>query len=153
MYFAEYDSPVGRLRLRSNGRALTGIWFEGEACATREDAVLTAVKRWLEDYFRGVDRAPDFLLEPEGTVFQRQVWQILQQISYGETVTYGEIAREMAGRLGKATMSAQAVGQAVGKNPISIVIPCHRCVGTKGRLTGYAWGIERKQWLLDHEKS
>lgn len=152
MYFSEYMSPLGRLLLQSDGKSLTGLWFDREAPVIREDAVLTAAKRWLEDYFRGVDRNPDFSIDPEGTAFQRQVWELLRKIPRGRTATYGEIAREMARRLGKETMSAQAVGQAVGHNPISIVIPCHRCVGAKGQLTGYAWGVERKRWLLEHER-
>ena len=90
-------------------------------------------------------------LVPEGTEFQKQVWKRLLAISYGKTKTYGEIAREVASMMGKEKMSAQAVGQAVGRNPISILIPCHRCVGARGRLTGYAGGMDRKIWLLRHE--
>ena len=115
--------------------------------------MLLAAREWLEDYFRGGDPEVTFPLAPEGTAFQRKVWNLLLQIPRGHTRTYGELAREMAALLGKKTMSAQAVGQAVGHNPIGIVIPCHRVVGAGGRLTGYAWGLEKKQWLLSHENA
>lgn len=152
MYFMEYDSPVGKLLLRSSGEALTGLWIGGEPeGALLEDDVICRAKVWLDAYFRGEERTVDFPIAPEGTVFQKQVWQSLRSVGWGETRTYGDLAREMAIRTGKETMSAQAVGQAVGKNPISIIIPCHRIIGTKGQLTGYAWGIEKKKWLLEHE--
>lgn len=155
VYFAEYASPMGPLLLLSDGEALTGLRMEagipagavpGDGCP-----VLLAAREWLEDYFRGGDPAVTFPLAPEGTPFQRGVWNLLLQIPRGHTRTYGELAREMAALLGKETMSAQAVGQAVGHNPIGIVIPCHRVVGAGGRLTGYAWGLEKKHWLLSHE--
>lgn len=152
MHFAEYDSPVGRLLLQSDGEALTGLWIGRESReALVEDDVICKAKLWLDGYFRGEARPVDFALSPEGTAFQKRVWQSLCAIAYGETRTYGDLAREMAVRMGKESMSAQAVGQAVGSNPISIIIPCHRVVGAKGRLTGYAWGVEKKQWLLEHE--
>ena len=110
-----------------------------------------AVKQWLDDYFLGHPGEVSFPLKPKGTVFQQQVWQILLGIPYGHTRTYGDIAREMAALTGKKKMSAQAIGQAVGKNPISILIPCHRVVGAGGKLTGYAGGLENKVWLLEHE--
>lgn len=148
VYFAQYESPVGRLLFVSNGQALTELRF-GEKLegSPEEDGVLRSAKLWLDGYFRGEVRPMDIPLAPEGTEFQKQVWQCLLEIPWGETWTYGQIA----GKLGRKTMSAQAVGQAVGKNPIAILIPCHRIVGSGGKLTGYAWGIERKQWLLDHE--
>ena len=153
VHFAEYDSPVGRLLLRSDGKALTGLWIGRDLPeASGEDAVLRETKRWLDDYFRGEAPAAAVPLAPEGTAFQKLVWELLLAIPCGQTRTYGELAREAAARLGKEKMSAQALGQAVGSNPISILIPCHRCVGAKGQLTGYAWGIEKKQWLLRHEK-
>ena len=117
------------------------LFLEYPPCTTCKKA-----KKWLDDYFQGRFRAPKFYLAPEGTVFQKKVWQMLLEIPCGETATYGDLAR----KLGK-TMSAQAVGQAVGKNPIAIVIPCHRVVGAKGQLTGYAWGVEKKKWLLNLE--
>lgn len=152
MHFWEYDSPVGKLLLRSSGEALTGLWIGGEPEGVLwEDDVTRRAKAWLDAYFQGEKRTVDFPLCPEGTAFQKQVWQSLLSVGWGETRTYGDLAREMAIRTGKAKMSAQAVGQAVGKNPISIIIPCHRIVGAKGQLTGYAWGIEKKKWLLEHE--
>ena len=155
MYYAEYPSPLGTLLLTCEENALTGLWMNRQAPpeGRREDhPVLKQICLWLDDYFRGEPGPILFPLEPEGTPFQKQVWQILLEIPYGQTRSYGDIAREMAGRLGKATMSAQAVGQAVGKNPISILIPCHRVVGAKGQLTGYAGGLDKKIWLLHHEK-
>ena len=114
--------------------------------------VLAAAAEWLELYFSG--KEPDFLppLRPEGTAFQKCVWGILLEIPYGETKTYGEIARQAAEREGRERMSAQAAGQAAGRNPIALMIPCHRVVGAGGRLTGYAAGVERKAWLLDLER-
>ena len=155
MYYAEYPSPLGTLLLICEENALTGLWMNRQApsAGSREDhPVLKQVVLWLDSYFRGEPEPIRFPLEPKGTPFQKQVWQILLEIPYGQTRSYGDIAREMAGRLGKETMSAQAVGQAVGKNPISILIPCHRVVGAKGQLTGYAGGLEKKIWLLHHEK-
>lgn len=153
MYFAEYDSPIGKILLRSSGEALTGLWIGREPeKALSEDEVLHRAKVWLDAYFRGEERTVDFPLCPEGTVFQKRVWRRLQTIAWGETQTYGDLAREVALQMGREKMSAQAVGQAVGRNPISILIPCHRCIGAKGSLVGYAWGVEKKQWLLCHEK-
>ncbi|MGM9529892.1 MAG: methylated-DNA--[protein]-cysteine S-methyltransferase [Phascolarctobacterium sp.] len=117
------------------------------------DAVLAKTKQWLDEYFAG--HCPDFTppLKPQGTPFQELVWQLLLDIPYGATTTYGELAQAVAQRLGKERMSAQAVGQAVGRNPIAIIIPCHRVVGSKGQLTGYAGGLERKRALLELEQS
>ena len=146
MIYTEYDSPVGKLFLASDGSALKSLGFGNAPEETDCDPVLEMAKNWLDDYFLGRFREPWFPLAPEGTVFRQKVWQMLLQIPYGETVSYGNLAR----KLGK-NMSAQAVGQAVGKNPIAILIPCHRVVGAKGQLTGYAWGVEKKKWLLDLE--
>lgn len=154
MYCAEYDSPLGKLLLTGEDDGLTGIWFDRElpAHGTREGhPVLEKTKRWLDAYFRGDDPAVEIPLVLEGTEFQKQVWQLLLRIPYGQTRTYGALAREMAVPTGKETMSAQAVGQAVGRNPISILIPCHRVVGAQGQLTGYAGGMDRKIWLLRRE--
>lgn len=148
MHFSEYDSPVGKLLLCSDGTALKGAWFDREVPEIREeDPVLTAAKTWLEGYFQGEDRLPGFPLRPEGTAFQQKVWGLLLQIPYGKTCTYGQLADSFPGK-----MSPQAIGQAVGRNPMAIFIPCHRCLGEKGQLTGYAWGMERKQRLLQHEQ-
>lgn len=151
--YAEFSSPVGMLLLESDGEHLTGLWMDREAPERTEDApVLEKTRQWLDAYFRGENPPVDAIpLLPAGTVFQQKVWDILLRIPYGQTRTYGDIAREMAALLGKEKMSAQAVGGAVGSNPISILIPCHRVVGAKGQLTGYAWGIDKKKWLLRHE--
>ena len=150
MYAAEYSSPVGNLLLTCRGEGLTGIWYDREFPreAQKDHPILQQTKLWLDGYFRGED--PEFAVPvlPEGTAFQKQVWKLLQTIPYGSTKTYGEIAGEIQG---KENMSAQAVGQAVGRNPISILIPCHRVIGSRGQLTGYAGGLERKIWLLHHE--
>lgn len=155
MNFAVYDSPVGPLLLTCQEDGLTGIWMDRQQPADlKADAshpILLKTKLWLDGYFRGEDRVVDVPLAPEGTAFQRQVWQLLLTIPYGKTRTYGSISREMALALGKEHMSAQAVGQAVGKNPVSILIPCHRVIGAAGQLTGYAGGLEKKVWLLRHE--
>lgn len=148
--YTRYRSPVGSLILVSDGSALTGLTFtEPDSHWVYLDnlSIFDSVSRWLDAYFAGTPGPVDFPLSPSGTEFQRRVWQILLTIPYGETVTYGTIAKQLG-----AGISAQAVGQAVGKNPIAVIIPCHRVVGAGGKLTGYAWGIERKQWLLGHEE-
>ena len=154
MQFAEYESPVGKLMLRSNGEALTGLWIGVKTDEQLgEDPVLLRTKMWLDAYFRGERPPMEIPIALEGTAFQKAVWDQLLKIPYGKTCTYGELAAALTARLGKEKMSAQAVGQAVGRNPVSILVPCHRVVGTGGKLTGYAWGIDRKQWLLNHEKN
>ena len=151
-FTAHHHSPIGGITLASDGTALTGLWFEGqkhfpatladEAVENPNLSVFVETRRWLERYF--ASKRPDFTppLAPTGTPFQQRVWEILLSIPYGKTMTYGEIAR----RIG--CHSPQAVGGAVGHNPVSIIIPCHRVVGTNGSLTGYAGGLERKEWLL-----
>ncbi len=148
--FTQYDSPVGTLLLCSDGNALTGIWLKDHSGdrGERADALplFDRVRHWLDCYFTGCPITVDFPLAPAGTPFQQVVWNILLTVPWGQTITYGEIARSLS-----PDMSAQAVGQAVGKNPISILIPCHRCIGAGGKLTGYAGGLENKKWLLTHE--
>ena len=162
IYTCHYDSPLGGILLAADETGLTGLWFDGQKYfardlpaehAERETPVLTATKRWLDIYFSG--REPDFLppLHPVGSAFRLAVWNILLQIPYGQTTTYGEIARQLAEKKGLARMSAQAIGGAVGHNEISIIIPCHRVVGTSGSLTGYAGGIDRKVQLLKLERA
>ena len=157
-----YDSPLGGILLAADETGLTGLWFEGQKYFGRglpakrtegETPALSETRRWLDVYFAG--GAPDFTppLHPAGTDFRRAVWEILLQIPYGRTMTYGEIARCVAEKRGLPSMSAQAVGGAVGHNPISLVIPCHRVVGTNGSLTGYAGGIDRKMKLLEMERA
>ena len=154
-------SPLGEILLASDGTALTGLWFEGQRhypaapsgpWEEKRVAVLEQAERWLGLYFAGQE--PDFTppLAPQGTAFQKAVWEILLTIPYGETLCYGEIAARIAARRGLAHMSAQAVGGAVGRNPISLIIPCHRVVGADGSLTGYAGGLERKERLLALER-
>lgn len=161
-YSGEYDSPVGRITLASDGENLIGLWLAGQKYfalsvknAVLENAdlpVLNVAKRWLDDYFLGKAPAIKALpLAPVGSAFRRAVWQLLCEIPYGEYTTYGEIARKMAIKSGKQSMSSQAVGGAVGHNPLSIIIPCHRVIGTNRSLTGYAGGIDKKIKLLELE--
>lgn len=153
VYFTKYPSPIGELLLLSDGPSLTGLWMDTQEIPDipmerRDDLpLLLSVRGWLDGYFRGEALPISFPLSPAGTKFQRQVWQRLLEIPYGETTTYGAIARAIS-----PTMSAQAVGGAVGRNPIGIIIPCHRCIGAKGQLTGYAGGLDKKKWLLRHEE-
>ena len=150
--YSFYESPVGLLRLESDGYNLTGLYYVASSdCPDTDSALFTSVKKWLDGYFRGEPFESDFSIQLNGTSFQLQVWEILRSIPYGKTITYGDIAREMALRTGKQKMSSQAVGQAVSRNPVSIIIPCHRVIGAGGRLTGYAGGLDKKIWLLHHE--
>ena len=163
LYTMHYDSPVGSLLLAEKDGALTGLWIEGQKyfpgfykkekmTENRDSTVLKKTKEWLDRYFKGVKPDLDELtLAPSGSEFRQAVWKILCEIPYGEVTTYGEIAKKIASERGLDTMSAQAVGGAVAHNPISILIPCHRVVGTNGSLTGYAGGIERKIQLLTLE--
>ncbi len=147
-----YDSPLGLLELTGDALGLTGLRFVAGPAGPEEDApVLREGKRWLDLYFGG--RAPEQLppLHPVGTDFQREVWQLLLTIPYGTTVTYGQLAAILARRRGVKKMSPQAVGGAVGRNPLAILVPCHRVVGADGSLTGYAWGLDRKRALLNLE--
>lgn len=148
-----YHSPLGELTLVSDGTYLTGVWF-GQVCEKYEQKELSVFKqtiRWLDTYFDG--EIPDVLppLRLEGTAFRKEVWDILLEIPYGETVSYGEIAKQLAQRRGIDRMSAQAVGGAVGHNPISILVPCHRVVGSNGKMIGYGGGVNRKIKLLELE--
>ena len=159
IYLMNYDSPIGRLLLAERAGALMGLWIEGqkyfpnawkeEAAVNPKGEALQCAAEWLERYFRG--RKPsvsELKIAPEGSEFRRAVWKLLCEIPYGKVVTYGEIAGKIAAARGLKSMSAQAVGGAVGHNPISVIIPCHRVVGTGGKLTGYAGGLDRKAKLL-----
>ena len=157
IYTAHYASPLGGMTLTSDGTALTGLYFDGErdfpdlsAGRKKDLPVFREVVKWLNLYFAG--KEPDFMppLAPVGTTFQQAVWEILKTIPYGETTTYGAIAKQLEKNTGRR-MSAQAVGGAVGRNPISILIPCHRVIGTDGSLTGYAGGLDKKEYLLGLE--
>lgn len=166
IYFkTKYSSPIGKLTLVCDDKeSLAGLWIEGQkyfGCSIDAEIIennsletFKKAKSWLDRYFMG--RKPEISelsLAPIGNNFRQQVWQILCKIPYGKTVTYGEIARIIAKENGKEKMSAQAVGNAIGHNPISIIIPCHRVVGANGSLTGYAGGIETKIKLLKHEQT
>lgn len=155
-----YPSPIGSITISSNGAALTGLWFDGKKYFEEtlsepyEEKLLPVFEdtiKWLDIYFGGA--VPDFTPElyVQSTPFRKAVYDILLTIPYGQTMTYGEIAEILAQQTGKKKMSAQAVGGAVGHNPISIIIPCHRVVGADGSLTGYAGGIDRKKFLLELE--
>ena len=159
-YIDYYQSPLGGITLGSNGEALTGLWFDGqkyfgdtlsEKYEEKDFPVFQETKRWLDIYFSGQD--PDFTppLSMDTTPFRKRVWEIMLTIPFGQTMTYGEIAAQIAAEKGIATMSAQAVGGAVGHNSISLIIPCHRVVGAGGSLTGYAGGIDKKVQLLTLE--
>lgn len=156
-YINHYDSPLGGITIASDGEALIGLWFDGQKyfadtlSAEHREAELPVFKearRWLDIYFLG--HRPDFTppLLMTGSPFRRRVWESLLRIPYGKTTTYGAIAKEIASKRGLSSMSAQAVGGAVGHNSISLIIPCHRVLGTDGGLTGYAGGIGRKRALL-----
>lgn len=161
-YSTTYQSPLGTITLASDGEALIGLWNDGqkyhggtitEEMTPKDDLpVFDAAKKWLDRYFAGEKPAiAELPLAPIGSDFRQDVWKILCQIPYGEVVTYGDIARKMAANSSKKSMSSQAVGGAVGHNPISIIIPCHRVVGADGSLTGYAGGISAKIKLLELE--
>lgn len=162
IYTARFASPVGLLTLAGNENGITGLWLEGqkyfadtlpETAGEREDfPVLVMAKEWLQRYFAGEKPAVSELpLAPAGSAFRQTVWKLLCEIPYGQVTTYGGIAKRTALLMGREHMSAQAVGGAVGHNPISIIIPCHRLVGTNGSLTGYAGGIDKKIRLLEFE--
>jgi methylated-DNA-[protein]-cysteine S-methyltransferase len=161
-YSTTYSSPIGTLTLACHEDSLAGLWIEGQKYwgATLPQSVEVSdnrvvfedTKAWLDQYFAGHQPDPLVLpLAPAGSEFRQGVWKILCTIPYGSVMTYAEIATQMAATMGKEYMSSQAVGGAVGHNPISIIIPCHRVVGSNGSLTGYASGVHRKQWLLHWE--
>ena len=161
-YTYYYTSPIGKITLASNGTHLTGLWIEGQKYfpshlpadkTTTLLSVFRQTQEWLDAYFKGEN--PDYLpnIELKDTPFRLAVWEILKHIPYGETVTYKDIAKEVARQNNRQSMSAQAIGGAIGHNPVSIIIPCHRVIGSNGSLTGYAGGIERKIALFIIRKS
>lgn len=177
IYLYEYASPLGAISLASDGEALCGLWFEGQkyfqaklverVCGSgvseddpeaqmvevrdaAEVAGIAAAAKWLDAYFAGEDPGEPCALAMHGTPFQETVWAELVGIPYGETTTYGDIAKALERKSGRR-MSARAVGTAVGKNPVSVIVPCHRVVGANGTLTGYAGGLDRKEALLELE--
>ncbi len=159
-WIGQYTSPLGPITVSGSGEAVTGLWFEGqkyfgatlpkEFC--RDDTpIWKRTRDWLDRYFRGEQPAFSVPVCPRGTPFQLTVWEILRRIPYGQVCSYGDIAKEIARQRGLSFVSARAVGNAVGHNPVSILIPCHRVVGSDGSLTGYAGGIDRKVQLLSLE--
>lgn len=165
LYKSCYISPIGALYIVCDQTSLVGLWLENqkyfaekvinESVISQNHPVIKKVKKWLDAYFSNKKpKIEDLVLNPQGTSFQKQVWEILMGIPYGEVTTYGEVSKLLTKKMGTfIKMSAQAVGGAVGRNPISIIIPCHRVIGANGSLTGYAVGIEKKKWLLKHENS
>jgi len=154
------DTPLGPMTAAALHGKLIGLWFVGQKhypaaaqnwVSRSEYPVLVNLRSWIEGYFAGKGERFDLPLEPQGTPFQKDVWKILLQVPPGNTITYGDIARQLAAERGVPSMSAQAVGGAVGRNPISILIPCHRVIGADGSLTGYAGGIDKKRALLQLE--
>lgn len=163
IYTSTYKSPIGNLLIASKDNKLVGLWMENqkyylsnfkeEIVETENLEILVKTKKWLDRYFNGEKpNINELEISPIGSEFRKNVWEILKNIPYGEVITYNDIAKELAKQKGIKKMSAQAVGGAVGHNPISIIIPCHRVVGTNGSLTGYAGGIKKKIYLLEHEK-
>lgn len=162
-YIQNYESPLGKILLASDGEALTGLWFDGQKyfgstlAGQHEQKALPVfdeTARWLDIYFGG--KEPDFtptLSMQQASSFRREVWEIMLTIPFGQTMSYGAIAAQLARQRGIGKMSAHAVGGAVSHNPISIIIPCHRVVGSDGNLTGYAGGIDKKVRLLTMEKA
>ena len=162
IYKTYYDSPVGKLFIASDGENIIGLCIEGqkyyldkiekEGILKDDLAIFKKTKKWLDRYFKQEKpEVSEISLAPEGNTFRQYIWELLCEIPYGETITYGELAKKVAKKLNKPSMSAQAVGNAVGHNPISIIIPCHRVVGKNGSLTGYAGGIDKKIKLLEIE--
>lgn len=160
IYTFDDTSPLGPLTMASDGEKIIGLWLIGQkyfaatlgGAAIYEDLpIFRQARAWLASYFAGKNPPPTIPLAPSGSPFRQEVWRILTGIPAGQVMTYGQIAKLMAKFTGRATMSAQAVGGAVGHNPISILIPCHRVVGAGGNLTGYAGGLEIKIKLLELE--
>lgn len=161
LYYKKTASPLGEITLRSDGEALTGLWFADDkhygakdiaGAAMADLDVFTQAEEWLAEYFAGREPKVSVPLKLQGSEFQMQVWRLLQDIPYGRLVTYGDIAKKIAAQKGLARMSAQAVGGAVGHNPLCLIVPCHRVVGANGSLTGYGGGMWRKVRLLELEK-
>ena len=161
IYTTHYKSPIGDILLASKNNKLIGLWLEGqkyylsnikEEMIEEDTEILVKTKNWLDRYFKGEKPSiNEFDLSPSGSDFRKKVWKILCGIPYGEVITYKDIAVTIAKQKGLKKMSSQAVGGAVSHNPISIIIPCHRVVGSNGSLTGYAGGIDKKVYLLKHE--
>lgn len=159
VYVAKYISPLGEVIMARDTKGLTTLAFANQkhfimpkGSIEEPSSLFEQVKLWLDKYFSGQNPKIGFPLNPYGSNFQKDVWTILRTIPYGSTITYGDISKVIARNRGVASMSAQAIGGAVGRNPISIIIPCHRVVGKNGKLTGYAGGLYRKKKLLELER-
>ena len=161
-YISHYDSPLGRITLAGNSISLTGLWFDGQRYfgaslaseyEERDTPVIVQTKRWLDIYFSGRDPGFNPQLCLRGTPFQKDVWDILQTIPFSHVVTYGGLAQMLAVRRNSGKVSPRAIGAAVGRNPVSLIVPCHRVIGSNGSLVGYAGGVERKEKLLLLEKT
>lgn len=161
-YCSVYNSPVGKLTIASNEDSIVGLWIDkqryymdvlsGKDYKEQETRAIYLAKNWLDKYFNNKrPETSELPIEFIGSDFCKQVWEILTEIPYGSVITYGDIANRLAAKRGIKTMSAQAVGGAVGRNPISVIVPCHRVIGANGSLTGYSGGLEIKKKLLDHE--
>lgn len=161
LFYTTFSSPIGEIFLTARNEKIVGLWIHGQPNETLTEKTVEAPqlpilrkgKEWIHDYFE--NKRPSIAklpLAPEGNLFRQTVWQQLIKIPYGVTTTYGDIARHVASIMGKEKMSPQAIGNAVGHNPISIIIPCHRVIGTQGNLIGYAGGLNLKIQLLTHEK-
>lgn len=163
MYRSTITSPIGKLTLISDGEYLNGLFIENqkyflenirsELIEKDNLDIFIKTKKWIDEYFSGENPEPSNLkLKPKGTLFQETVWQELLNIPYGKTTTYKELGKIVANKLNRKNSAAQAIGNAVSHNPISIIIPCHRVIGTNGNLTGYAGGLDKKEYLLKLEK-
>ena len=164
IYISHYLSPLGDILLASKNNELIGLWFKDqkyylesikeEIVEKNNEEIFLKTKDWLDRYFKGEQpNIKELSLNPIGSTFRKKVWKILCNIPYGKTMTYKEIADKISKEKGLKSMSAQAVGGAVGHNPISIIIPCHRVVGSNGNLTGYAGGLDKKEYLLKLEQN
>lgn len=161
IYTCTIETPLGQLLAAVEEDALTGLWFTSQKHYPKDmetwvskpgHLLFIELKNWLEEYFKGEESKINFPMAPKGTDFQKIVWKFLMEIPFGQTTTYGTIAKKVAAEIGKKSMSAQAVGGAVGRNPISILIPCHRVIGADKNLTGYDGGLDKKEALLNIEK-
>lgn len=164
IYTSAYTTPIGDVLLASKNNELIGLWFEGqkyylnsineEMQVKNEEEILKKTKNWLDRYFKGEKPSiKEIKINPNGSDFRKEVWKILCKIPYGQTITYKEIAEKLAKEKDLKSMSAQAVGGAIGHNPISIIIPCHRVIGTNCNLIGYAGGLDKKEYLLKLEQT
>lgn len=163
LYYTEYNSKIGKLIIESNGENIVGLYKEGQKYFAKEIdqmqkadnlEILVKTKKWLDRYFNGEEPSyTELSLKPIGGEFRQVVWKLLLEIPYGKVTSYGALAKKVAKIMKKEKMSAQAIGGAVGHNPISIIIPCHRVIGANGSLTGYAGGIETKRKLLELENA